>query len=139
MTTCRENETDRRLLIVDDDEVYCRVLSDAIQKRGFLVKYALNQQQARLIAEKFKPQYVVVDLRLGDESGLQLIKQLKESDVTREIVMLTGYASIATAVEAVKLGATQYLTKPTNADEILAAFTLKQETITHLRKSRLCR
>lgn len=134
MTIPEAQEASRRLLIVDDDEVYCRVLSDAIQKRGFLVKYALDQQQACLIAEEFKPEYVIVDLRLGDESGLQLIKQLKESDITREIVMLTGYASIATAVEAVKLGAIQYITKPTNTDEILAAFKLKQTDYNLLQK-----
>jgi len=129
MTVQISKETTPRLLIVDDDEIYCSVLSDAIIKRGYLVKYALNQQQALSIAEEFKPTYVVVDLRLGDESGLHLIKRLKEEDATREIVMLTGYASIATAVEAVKLGATQYITKPTNADEILDAFTIKDTNL----------
>jgi two-component system response regulator RegA len=134
MTVQISKETTPRLLIVDDDEIYCSVLSDAIIKRGYLVKYALNQQQALSIAEEFKPTYVVVDLRLGDESGLHLIKRLKEEDATREIVMLTGYASIATAVEAVKLGATQYITKPTNADEILDAFTIKDTNYESLKK-----
>jgi len=115
-----------RLLVIDDDEVYCSVLADAFRKRGYLVQTAYTEEQAVEQINEFKPKLAVVDLRLEQSSGLYLIKLLKEKDNNTKIVMLTGYASIATAVEAVKLGATQYLTKPANADEILAA--LAQES-----------
>ncbi|PCI22012.1 MAG: two-component system response regulator [Piscirickettsiaceae bacterium] len=112
----------QRLLIIDDDEVYCDVLQEAFEKRGFVTKVAHDAEQSKKLIEKFQPELAVVDLRLEQESGLHIIKLLKESDESTQVVMLTGYASIATAVEAVKLGAIQYLTKPANADEILAAF-----------------
>ncbi|MFT6218240.1 MAG: two-component system response regulator RegA [Cycloclasticus pugetii] len=115
-------DTHKRMLIIDDDEVYCSVLCDAFTRRGFEVASAQTKEQAIHKAEVFKPHMAVVDLRLGYGSGLQLIRRLKDKDTAISIVMLTGYASIATAVEAVKLGAIQYITKPANADEILAAF-----------------
>lgn len=111
-----------RMLIIDDDEIYCSVLSDAFEHRGFDVALACNEQQAIDQIECFEPELAVVDLRLEQSSGLHLIKRLKDKDENTKIIMLTGYASIATAVEAVKLGAIQYITKPANADEILAAF-----------------
>jgi two-component system response regulator RegA len=111
-----------RMLIIDDDEIYCSVLSDAFKRRGFAVAFAYNEQQAVEQIERFEPELAVVDLRLEQSSGLYLIKRLKDKDENTKIIMLTGYASIATAVEAVKLGAIQYITKPANADEILAAF-----------------
>ncbi|PHS73823.1 MAG: two-component system response regulator [Cycloclasticus sp.] len=115
-------DTDKRLLIIDDDEIYCTVLRDAFTRRGFNVEVAYNEQQAIQQIENFEPELAVVDLRLEQSSGLHLIERLKESDENTKIIMLTGFASIATAVEAVKLGATQYITKPANVDEILAAF-----------------
>jgi len=118
-----------RLLVIDDDEVYCSVLADAFRKRGYLVQTAYTEEQAVEQINEFKPKLAVVDLRLGQSSGLYLIKLLKEKDNNTKIVMLTGYASIATAVEAVKLGATQYLTKPANADEILAALAQENADI----------
>lgn len=116
-------ESKARLLIIDDDELFCSVLRDAFTRRGFNVATACNELQANELIESFEPQLAIVDLRLEQSSGLHLIKRLKEKDNRVKIVMLTGYASIATAVEAVKLGAIQYLTKPANADEILAAFS----------------
>lgn len=109
------------LLLVDDDPTFCHVLGQALKSRGFKVHIAENLAEATLLAEEHEPEYAVVDLRIGQESGLALIQQLKQQDENTRIVMLTGYASIATAVEAIKLGATHYLTKPTNADEIMAA------------------
>ncbi|ORU91762.1 MAG: two-component system response regulator [Cycloclasticus sp. symbiont of Poecilosclerida sp. N] len=111
-----------RMLIIDDDEVYCSVLCSAFERRGFDVETACNEQQAIEKIEAFEPEFAVVDLRLEESSGLHLIKRIKEKDKNTKVIMLTGYASIATAVEAVKLGAIQYITKPANADEILAAF-----------------
>jgi two-component system response regulator RegA len=112
-----------RLLIVDDDETYSDVLKGAFVQRGFEVEAAHDIEQATSLITSFQPEMAVVDLRLEQESGLHIIKQLKETDENTKVVMLTGYASIATAVEAVKLGAIQYITKPANVDEILTAFT----------------
>lgn len=110
------------LLLVDDDATFCQVLRRALEKRGFAVTVAHSVERALPLAQARPPQYAVVDLKMGGASGLTLVKALHELNPAARIVMLTGYASIATAVEAVKLGATQYLSKPANADEIVAAF-----------------
>ena len=110
-----------RLLIVDDDETFCTVLKSALEKRHYEVSVAHNVADGITIAEQDLPEYAVIDLRIGHDSGLELVKKLISLDDNTRIVMLTGFASIATAVEAIKLGATHYLTKPANADEILTA------------------
>lgn len=110
------------LLLVDDDATFRAVLSRALEKRGFAVTTADSVEQALPLASTNPPEYAVVDLKMGGTSGLVLVQKLHELDPATRIVMLTGYASIATAVEAIKLGATQYLSKPANADEIVAAF-----------------
>jgi two-component system response regulator RegA len=110
------------LLLVDDDEIFRTVLARALEKRGFGVTLASSVEQALPLARVNPPEYAVVDLKMEGASGLVLIQALHELDPATRIVVLTGYASIATAVEAVKLGATQYLSKPANADEIVAAF-----------------
>lgn len=109
------------LLLVDDDEVLRCVLSRALAKRGFSVRAAADAQEALDSATEQPPEFAVVDLRMPGASGLQLIGNLVALDPQTRIVMLTGYASIATAVEAIKLGATHYLAKPADADEIVAA------------------
>ena len=110
-----------RLLLVDDDETFCSVLKNALEKRHYDVLVAYDVATGIILAEQDLPEYAVIDLRIGYESGLELVKKLISLDDNTRIVMLTGFASIATAVEAIKLGATHYLTKPANADEILAA------------------
>ncbi len=110
------------LLLVDDDATFCKVLSAALEKRGFAVTVAHSVEQAIPLAESNPPEFAVVDLKMGGAPGLVLVKVLHELDPNTRIVVLTGYASIATAVEAIKLGATQYLAKPANTDEIVAAF-----------------
>ena len=110
------------LLLVDDDITFCKVLGAALEKRGFCVCVAHSVEQAIPLAETNPPEFAVVDLKMGGATGLTLVKVLHEFDPNTRIVVLTGYASIATAVEAIKLGATQYLAKPANADEIIAAF-----------------
>ena len=110
-----------RLLLVDDDQTFCMVLAQALKKRNFDVAVAYDIASGLALAEEKTPEYAVIDLRISLESGLELVKQLIEIDNNTRIVMLTGFASIATAVEAIKLGATQYLTKPANADEIINA------------------
>ncbi len=111
------------LLLVDDDITFCRVLSAALEKRGFAVTVAHGVEEAMPLAEESLPEFAVVDLKMGGASGLSLVKTLHDLDPNTRIVVLTGYASITTAVEAIKLGATQYLAKPANANEIVAAFS----------------
>jgi two-component system response regulator RegA len=116
-----------RLLLVDDDQILCSVLANALRKRGYKVTVARDYRSAVAAAGREPPAYAVVDLRFPDGSGLPLIKKLLELDAQMRVVMLTGYASIATAIEAVKLGACHYLAKPANADEIVAALRPERE------------
>lgn len=109
------------LLLVDDDEVFRSVLARALTKRGYAVTQAGSAEEGIACARENPPEYAVVDLKMPGESGLQLIADLVGLDPNTRIVMLTGYASITTAVEAIKLGATHYLTKPANADEVVEA------------------
>ena len=109
------------LLLVDEDELYCEVLGEALEKRGYEVSIAHDLATALQLAQESEPEYAVVDLRIGTESGLELVKQLAALDENTRIIMLTGYASVATAVESIKLGAVHYLTKPATADEVVAA------------------
>lgn len=109
------------LLLVDDDKVFCKVLKAALERRGYDVLVAHTLEKGLTLAEQNTPEYAVIDLRIGYDSGLELVKKLMSLDSNTACVMLTGFASIATAVEAIKLGAIHYLTKPTNADEIVKA------------------
>ncbi len=109
------------LLLVDDDAVFSQVLATAFTRRGFAVRTAPDVVTGARLAREDSPEYAVVDLKMPGPSGLALVAQLKELDENTRIVVLTGYASIATAVEAIKLGAVHYLAKPADADEILAA------------------
>jgi len=115
-----------RLLLVDDDEVFCQVLGEALARRGFQVSIAHDMVSAMDLARRDDPEYAVVDLRIGSDSGLELVKQLADMEERVRIVILTGFASVATAVEAIKLGAVHYLTKPADADEIVAALHMDQ-------------
>lgn len=115
------HEDKPRLLLVDDDPVYCSVLGQALEKRDYAVSIAHDLKSGARLARDIHPEYAVIDLRIGHESGLELVKNLTEMDDNIHIVVLTGFASIATAVESIKLGATHYLTKPADTDEIIAA------------------
>ncbi len=115
-----------RLLLVDDDETFCSVLKPALEKRNFNVCVANDIGTGIALAEETKPEYAIIDLRIGYDSGLEMVKKLISLDSNTRIVMLTGFASIATAVEAIKLGAIHYLTKPANADEITNALHKNQ-------------
>ena len=110
------------LLLVDDDGVYRERLAKAITARGYEVRTAADAEAAVALAEAESPELAVLDLRMPGESGLDLLRRLKAIDPTTKILMLTGSGSIATALEAVRLGAVHYLTKPVDVDEILAAF-----------------
>lgn len=111
-----------RLLIADDDETFREVLGRALSRRGFDVVLAHDAAMALDVARAHPPAYAVVDLRMPGVSGLRLVEGLRQMSDRMRIVVLTGYASIATAVEAIKLGATHYLAKPADADQVVAAF-----------------
>ena len=113
-----------QLLLVDDDELFCQVLEKALEKRGFDVLVAHDVCHAlEVMDENHLPDYATVDLSMpGEFSGLKLVEKLHDMQPEMKIVVLTGYASITTAIEAIKLGAVHYLAKPANADEIVAAF-----------------
>jgi len=109
------------LLLIDDDTTLREVLAEAFVKRGFAVQSAPDVNTALRLAEQEPPEFAVIDLKMPGPSGLVLVEKLKQLDPHTRIVVLTGYASIATAVEAIKLGATHYLTKPADADDIIQA------------------
>jgi two-component system response regulator RegA len=108
-------------LLVDDDELYLRTLQRSLQKRGFPTMLASNVADAVAAAELHRPAFALIDLRLGKDSGLVLIEPLRAAREDMRILLVTGYASIATAVEAIKRGADNYLTKPVTADAIVRA------------------
>lgn len=110
------------LLLVEDDEALRTRLARAFRSRGFEVREAGDPASAAQTAADEPPELVVLDLRVAGGNGLDLIPRLLEIDPNTRIVVLTGYGSVATAIEAIRRGATHYLTKPADADEILAAF-----------------
>ncbi|SFD68029.1 ActR/PrrA/RegA family redox response regulator transcription factor [Roseivivax sediminis] len=112
---------DRTLLLVDDDEAFLRRLEKAMAKRGFDVETADSVAGGSAIATARPPAYAVVDLRLEDGNGLDVVEVLREKRPDSRIVVLTGYGAIATAVAAVKIGATDYLSKPADATDIINA------------------
>jgi two-component system, response regulator RegA len=113
----------RQLLIVEDDAAFARTLARSFERRGYAVTVATSLEQLQQTLGSVSPGYAVVDLKLnGQASGLACVQALHQHDDAMLIVVLTGFASIATAVEAVKLGACQYLAKPSNTDDIEAAF-----------------
>jgi two-component system response regulator RegA len=111
-----------QLLLVDDDRVFGEVMARALSRRGFTVALVRCAADALETMRTRAPDYAVIDLRLANESGLSLVPCLRAVAPQAPIVVLTGYASIATAVEAIKLGATHYLAKPVDADEVVRAF-----------------
>ena len=112
----------RQLLIVEDDEAFARTLKRSFERRGYAVEVAHSPEEMDALLAAFRPGYAVVDLKLGGASGLACVQTLRALDPAMRIVVLTGFASIATAVEAIKLGASYYLAKPSNTDDIEAAF-----------------
>ncbi len=111
-----------RLLLVDDDDTFRHLLGRVLGRRGYVVDMAPDVASALLAAERVMPDYAVVDLNMPGESGLVLVRAFRAMNADMRIVVLTGYGSIATAVEAIKLGATHYLSKPAEVEDILAAF-----------------
>ena len=114
-------EEDPSLLLVDDDEPFVRRLSRAMEKRGFEVRSALTVLEGKELVKNFAPGYAVIDLRLEDGSGLEVVELIRRNRPNARIIVLTGYGAIATAVTAVKMGATDYLSKPADADDVMNA------------------
>jgi two-component system response regulator RegA len=113
---------ERLLLIVEDDAAFARTLQRSFERRGYAVQLAASPDAVDDVLQSCSPGFAVVDLKLGNGSGLACVQRLHAHDAAMLIVVLTGYASIATAVEAIKLGACHYLAKPSNTDDIEAAF-----------------
>ena len=110
-----------RILIVDDDESFRSALRNAFQRRGYEVALAGGLEEARRVSQTFAADYAVVDLRMPDGNGLEVVRELRARPEAPQVVVLTGYGTIGTAVEAVRMGAINYLSKPADADEIEAA------------------
>ncbi|SCK47115.1 two-component system, response regulator RegA [Variovorax sp. HW608] len=125
-----DTDAERLLLIAEDDAAFARTLGRSFERRGYTVMHASNLEQVAALLQDHSPGYAVVDLKLnGDASGLACVQTLNRHDPSMLIVVLTGFASIATAVEAIKLGACHYLAKPSNTDDIEAAFGRAEGTI----------
>jgi two-component system response regulator RegA len=112
---------DSSLLLVDDDEIFVTRLARAMEKRGFQTETALSVAQAMRQIERKAPAYAVIDLRLEDGNGLDVVEALRDRRADARIIVLTGYGAIATAVAAVKMGATDYLAKPADANDVTSA------------------
>jgi two-component system response regulator RegA len=127
MTVATASQHLGKLLLVDDDEVLARVLARALAVRGFSVRTAAGGATCTaLLTQGYEPDFALLDLNLAGASGLRLIPTLLEANAACEIVVLTGYASISTAVDAIKLGARQYLAKPVGVEAIVRALLEEQ-------------
>ena len=116
-----EGEEQPHLLLVDDDETFTRVMARAMSRRGLRVSIANSAGEGLALAKDDLPDYAVLDLKMEGDSGLVLLPKLLELDAEMKVLILTGYSSITTAVEAIKRGACNYLCKPADADDVLAA------------------
>ena len=118
-----QTQTERLLIIVEDDAIFSRTLGRSFERRGYKVLLAANLEDLEVLLTQHTPNYAVVDLKLNNHaSGLDCVSTLHTHDPATLIVVLTGFASISTAVEAIKLGACHYLAKPSNTDDIEIAF-----------------
>ena len=122
------NFTDKSLLIVDDDNPFRERLARAMEKKGFVVSQAEGAKKGIESVKIKKPAFAVIDLRLGDGNGLEVVKELQNSNAKSRIIMLTGYGNISTAVAAIKQGAIDYLAKPADADDVEKALLADPET-----------
>ena len=117
-------------LLADDNDSLRERLAKALRDRGYDVKTASDSSEAIQIARSESPEFAIVDLKMPGMGGLELLKTLKEIDPSTQVVILTGFGSIATAVDAMRLGATNYVTKPADADDVVKAFTPQNQRTT---------
>jgi two-component system, response regulator RegA len=136
--TGAELGADRSLLLVDDDESFVKRLAKAMEKRGFVPETAESVAAGRAIALTRTPAYAVIDLRLEDGNGLEVVETLREKRPDCRIVVLTGYGAIATAVAAVKIGAIDYLSKPADADDVTNALLAMKEVLPPPPENEMC-
>lgn len=120
---------DASLLLVDDDEVFVTRLARAMEKRGFAPRTAQSVNEAMRMIRSAPPAYAVIDLRLEDGNGLDVVESLREARTDARIIVLTGYGAIATAVAAVKMGATDYLAKPADANDVTSALLSRSDSL----------
>ena len=118
-----------RVLIVDDDERFCRRLAQSMERRGFSAVTAGGAAEAEEVIRRDPPVYAVVDLRLEDGSGLDVVQSIRNARSEARVIVLTGYGNIATAVAAVKAGAVDYLPKPADADQVAAALMQMEDAL----------
>ncbi|MEM7197082.1 MAG: response regulator [Pseudomonadota bacterium] len=118
------------LLLVDDNQVYCTRLQNAFVLRGWKVRCAFSCAQAHEVMESWVPEYAILDLKLGDGSGIDLAQAVLRGNANAKIIILTGYGNIATAVAAVKAGAIDYLPKPATPEQLIAALLEQKSTAT---------
>ncbi len=128
-TSSAPADAERPVLVVDDDPSFCVALAGALRRRGAKTVIAHGYDEALAEAEAWRPDRAVVDLRMPGANGLEVVRALLERDPEMRVVVLTGYGSIATAVEAMKLGAVHYLTKPAEVDDVYAAFERTQPSL----------
>ncbi len=126
-TTSDDLGPDKSLLLLDDDEPFLSRLARAMEKRGFEVVTAKSVAEGRAIVSTKPPAYAVIDLRLEDGNGLDVVEALRDRRPSARIVVLTGYGAIATAVAAVKIGAVDYLSKPADANDVTSALLQKAD------------
>lgn len=127
-----EGDEQPHLLLVDDDPTFTRVMARAMSRRGLHVSIASSAEEGLEMARQETPDYAVLDLKMEGDSGLVLLPKLLELDPDMKVLILTGYSSIATAVEAIKRGACNYLCKPADADDVLAALLSKHADLDSL-------
>ena len=123
------NKEENSLFILDDDIIFCKRLQTAMDRKGFFSYGATSIQEAKNVLEKKTPKFAVIDLRLNDGNGLEIVSLIYKKNPESKIVILTGYGNIPTAVAAVKEGACDYLAKPADADDIEAALRAPYEKI----------
>jgi two-component system response regulator RegA len=120
------SESGNKILLVDDDTTFTSVMARGFERRGFTIRSCDNATDAVAVCAAFQPSHILLDLNMPSVSGLVVLPQLLRAAPTARLVILTGYSSIATAVEATKAGATNYLCKPASIDEVLDAFETGQ-------------
>lgn len=125
-------EEQPHILLVDDDETFTHVMARAMTRRGLRVSVAGSADEGLALARQDLPDYAVLDLKMNGDSGLVLLPKLLELDADMQVVILTGYSSIATAVEAIKRGARNYLCKPADADDVLVALLSDRAEVENL-------